>query len=209
VIDLVDEIVDGAGPSTRATFETAFAQAWADRDPEAGAALDRLATSAARSPHALDLLLTLAYDHRLARSAIRRVLIAEQDVEEAEHAALAVIALRVDDFRGDASFTTWLHRVAANEAKMLVRARSRRLPVASREHDERGYLARLSTLVGNRDVVQRVLDSLPDHYRQVLVLREIDGLGYDEIAAQLDVPVGTVRSRLSKARALAASRVRD
>ena len=129
----------------------------------------------------------------------------EDDADDVTQRVLVRLHERLADWEGRARFTTWLHQVATNEAKMLIRSRSRR-PITTNDDriPEIGYLARLSTLVGDRDVIDRALRALPDLYREVLLLREVEQLGYDEIADRLEVPIGTVRSRLAKARQLLA-----
>ncbi|MEL6894047.1 MAG: sigma-70 family RNA polymerase sigma factor, partial [Actinomycetota bacterium] len=131
------------------------------------------------------------------------------DIEETEQSALAVVAVKVGQYRHTARFTTWLHQVASNEAKMLIRARDRRPSSAVEEPPVAPFVARLSTMLADRDVIERAFSTLPDDFRRALELREIDGLDYEEIAADLDVPVGTVRSRLSRGRALLVERLRD
>lgn len=201
---VVEDVVGGRA-GARARLENEY-QLLRGRSAD-GPLLDRLAVAAATSPAALEALLGLIRANRLAQPAIRRLVVDETDVDDVEQAVLAVVALKVSQFRGEARFTTWLHRVAGNEAKMFIRARLRRPPAAGSESPERGYLARLSSVIGNRDVVERALDAIPEHYRVALVLREVEHLGYEEIADRLDVPVGTVRSRLHKARELMAREI--
>lgn len=104
-------------------------------------------------------------------------------------------------FRGAAAFGTWLHRIAVNTALDLVRRRPQPTlalhAVAAAAPDEP------DETVLRQDVqqqVQRAIAALPPQHRVVVVLRDIDGLRYEEIAGLLQVPVGTVRSRLSRAR---------
>jgi RNA polymerase sigma-70 factor (ECF subfamily) len=179
-----------------------FAQWWAARDERAGRLLDALAAHSDGDPDALGALLRLVLEHGLCRPALRKILVAEHDLEDAEQATLAVVAHRIGQFEGRARFTTWLHQVAVNEARMLIRARARRPsePLAE-EPAGSAYVTRLSTFVANRMMVRQAVDALPEEFRAPLILREYDGLSYEEIAARLDCPVGTVRSRLSRARA--------
>jgi DNA-directed RNA polymerase specialized sigma24 family protein len=71
------------------------------------------------------------------------------------------------------------------------------------------FLAHLSTLIANRDLIDTALAELPEAFRRPLELRELDGLSYEEIATLLDVELGTVRSRLSRARAMLAAQLYD
>jgi RNA polymerase sigma-70 factor, ECF subfamily len=180
-----------------------FAQLWARRDEAAAGILDELAAEASSGDsESLSDLLGLVLNHGLARPAIRRVLIDQHDVEDAEQTTLAVLAHRMGQFQGRSKFTTWLHQVALNEARMLVRARERRPSVAVAEPlPGSAYLTRVSSFVADRVMVRDAVDALPDEFRAPLLLREYEGLSYDEIAVHLDCPVGTVRSRLSRARA--------
>lgn len=184
----------------RREMEERFAHGWAVRDPRAKDLLDELAAAAPVDPDALELLLVLLERHGVARPALHALLFDGHDVDDAEQATLAAVALKVGQFDGRARFTTWLHTVAGNEARMLLRARRRRPAEPVAEPEPAPFLARCSTLVANRDLVERVMAELPSAAREVLELREIRGMPYDEIADHLDLPVGTVRSRLSRAR---------
>jgi RNA polymerase sigma-70 factor, ECF subfamily len=182
----------------------AFGVWWSQRDPRAQDLLDLLATGAADRT-ALSLLLRLVDQHQISRSAIRRLLIDDHDVADAEQATLALVAARIDQFEGRARFTTWLHQIAYNEARMLIRTQSRQPVSPVAEPRPTAFMTRLSSLVVNREVIEQALGELPPEQRAVIVLREQQGLSYDEIAETLELPVGTVRSRLSRARAALAS----
>ncbi|MFK7916517.1 MAG: RNA polymerase sigma factor [Ilumatobacter sp.] len=189
----------------RAAFDTIsaqFASWWSERHDEAPTLLDELAQRARHDRTSLELLLTLLDRHGIARPALHRTLVDPNDLDDAEQATLAVVGTRLNQFDGRSRFTTWLHTIAANEAKMLIRTRSRR-PATPTEHFELSpFLARLSTMLADRDVIDRALAGLPDQYRRPIELREIDGLDYREIAATLQIGIGTVRSRLSRGRAM-------
>lgn len=115
-------------------------------------------------------------------------------------------------FRGDSAFYTWLYRIAINTAKNHLVARSRRPPsmdvdVDDADHrDDADALRDMETPDGRmaRDqleqVIHEALRTLPDDLRSALTLREFDGLSYEQIAQVLDCPVGTVRSRIFRAR---------
>lgn len=201
-----------SNPRTHTNVVETFEQLRGD-DARSGTAsdlLDELAKSAVSNDQSLETLLSIIITNGLARPAIRRILISAQDVEDAEQRTLASVALGLGGFEQRSRFTTWLHTVASNEAKMLVRSRSRR-PEDPTDRDympEAPFLARLSTILGDRDLVERALAALPDDKRQVLVLRDVEGLDYQEISDHLDIPIGTVRSRLSRAREALAVLVR-
>jgi RNA polymerase sigma-70 factor (ECF subfamily) len=116
------------------------------------------------------------------------------------------------NFRGDAQFYTWLHRIAVNTAKNHLVAGNRRPPgadidVADAEQFDSGTRLR-DTDTPERDLmrqqmeqtVMRVVQALPDELREAISLREVDGLSYEEIAQKMDCPIGTVRSRIFRAR---------
>ena len=199
----VGQLCDGLG-SAAATdrLRMCFADWWSSRDPQAQDLLDELAIRAPQNTDAMGELLWLLDEHGIARTALHRVLINAEDVADAEQTTLAAVAFKIDQFRARSRFSTWVHQIARNEAKMLLRARSRRPSDPVPEVHAEPFLARLSTLLASRDAVDQALASLDERYRRPIELREIDGLEYHEIANLLDVPIGTVRSRLSRGRAL-------
>jgi RNA polymerase sigma-70 factor (ECF subfamily) len=121
------------------------------------------------------------------------------DAEDALQNALTAAWLHLDRFRGDSRFGTWLYRVAANASLAVVRRRRREvtmdeLPVVAFERD-------LAVEIAARDQIHAALAGLSPVFREALVLREIGDLTYQDIAAHQGVPVQTVKSRLSRARA--------
>ena len=116
---------------------------------------------------------------------------------------------RIDAFKGDAGLFTWLYRIAVNTAKDHAKARSRR-PAASLDELPSGAVGFAATESApaverledreQRNLVRRAVAALPAVFRSVLVLREIEGLRYEEIAQILDISLGTVESRLFRAR---------
>ncbi|HIG67589.1 MAG TPA: RNA polymerase sigma factor RpoE [Porticoccaceae bacterium] len=115
-------------------------------------------------------------------------------------------------FRGESQFYTWLYRIAVNTAKNYLVARSRRPPGSDIEpmdaeyYDGSDYLKDLGTPENNlfRDelaiLIHKTISDLPEDLRTAVTLREFEGLSYDEIATIMDCPVGTVRSRIFRAR---------
>jgi RNA polymerase sigma-70 factor (ECF subfamily) len=117
----------------------------------------------------------------------------------------------LSSFRGDASFATWLYRITANVCRDEIRKQSRYKKVSLDEvimqPGGSGSLAATGPTpeeslekVELKDVVQRHLNALSDEHRLILVMRDIQGMSYDEIAASLDCTLGTVKSRLNRAR---------
>jgi len=118
----------------------------------------------------------------------------------------------LQSFRGDSKFSVWLYRIASNVCLDFLRSRSRKPTVSLSVEDDEGEEGQLDIADESqspellmergltRDAVRRGLDTLPPDYRQILLLREIQGLSYDEIAAVLEIEVGTVKSRIFRAR---------
>ena len=118
----------------------------------------------------------------------------------------------LSSFRGDSKFSVWLYRIANNVCLDFLRSRSRKPTVSLSTEDDDGEETQLDIadesqspelLLENaltRDAVRRGLDSLPPDYKQILLLREIQGLSYEEIAAALGIESGTVKSRIFRAR---------
>ena len=118
----------------------------------------------------------------------------------------------LSSFRGDSKFSVWLYRIANNVCLDFLRSKNRRPTVSLSTEDDDGEETQLdiadesqspellleSSLT--RDAVRRGLDSLPPDYKQILLLREIQGMSYEEIAAALGIESGTVKSRIFRAR---------
>lgn len=118
----------------------------------------------------------------------------------------------LQSFRGDSKFSVWLYRIVSNVCLDFLRSKNRRPTVSLSVEDDDGEDAQLDVADESqspellldrkltRDSVRRGLDSLPPDYRQILLLREIQGLSYDEIAQALSLEIGTVKSRIFRAR---------
>lgn len=146
------------------------------------------------------------YQNRLHHS-MTQVLRNSTDAEDIVQDAFVKAFTKLSTFRGGSQFYTWLYRIAHNGAISQIRKRK---PTESLDHDS-GVAA--ATLEGRQvspsqrleqqeqnQQLSAALDCLKEEYRSVLVLREMEGLDYDAIAEILSVPVGTVRSRLHRAR---------
>lgn len=147
---------------------------------------------------------------RLVRGFMRH----EQDVQDVVQDAFLKAFSRLDRFDGRSAFYTWLYRIAANTAmdhNKKVRRRPPALPLEAPREDEDGRSGLSlpargpSPLQGAmsaelRRRIDDALDSLPDVYREVVVLREMEGLSYDDMARALGISRGTVESRLFRAR---------
>jgi RNA polymerase sigma-70 factor (ECF subfamily) len=172
--------------------------------PDARPDEDLARRAAAGERAALEQLLARHLDQ--IHAVCRRVLGHPEDALDATQEALIAITRGIDRFDGRSRFTTWMYRVATNAALDEARRRRRR-PIAS-EH-----LADISTGADPTDAVDARLDidaalaTIPPDYRAAVALRDLVGLDYAEIASVLDVPIGTVRSRIARGRATLANRI--
>src|SRR5205823_11086230 len=160
--------------------------------------LDDLARRAAGGdPRATELVLEVVHRLRLARSAITPIVTDEAAVEDVAQATLVAGERRIGSYEGRSKFRTWLFTVARNEALMAVRPRkSDAEPVA----EPPASSARFSSIIAFQVTLEALVDGLAEPYRETLRLQLFENLDYANIAARLGVPVGTVRSRLAKAR---------
>jgi len=155
-------------------------------------------------------LLVVKYQARVA-SIISRYVYDHQEVMDLTQETFIKAFRAVDRFRGDSAFYTWLYRIAVNTAKNFLEARSRR-PQGSADasdaenFDDGGRLRDTASpeRLMHREQLQRalneVISGLPEELRSAFLLREYDGLSYEDIARILDCPIGTVRSRIFRAR---------
>jgi RNA polymerase sigma-70 factor, ECF subfamily len=156
-------------------------------------------------------LLVLKYQHKIVNLVMRYVRDPDQALDISQEAFLKAYRA-LPRFRGDSAFYTWLYRIAVNTAKNYLAAQRRRpldveLDLQDPEQfDLHAKLKEVDTPEGVvlsrelHETVERAIDSLPDDLRTAIVLRELDGMSYEEIAQTMDCPVGTVRSRIFRAR---------
>jgi RNA polymerase sigma-70 factor (ECF subfamily) len=141
----------------------------------------------------------------LVHSVCRRILGNPADALDATQEALIAIATRVGTFDGRARFSTWAYRVATNAALDEARRRNRRpLPAEHLPDRERSLTESPDSAVADRLDVDAALTQLTPEYRAAVALRDLVGMDYAEIAEVLGVPPGTVRSRISRGRAVLA-----
>jgi RNA polymerase sigma-70 factor (ECF subfamily) len=170
--------------------------------------------------HAFELLV-LRYQKRLARL-LSKLLKTPEEIEEIVQESFVKVYKALPNFRGDSSFYTWIYRIAINTAKNYLVSHNKRVDTAQSEgFDEDGDVVDLSaqlpdfatpeTHLQNKQILETVyaaMDSLPEDLRVAVTLREIDGFSYEEIAEIMDCPVGTVRSRIFRAREAIASKLK-
>ncbi len=168
---------------------------------------DLIDQTLAGEPQAFDALVR-RYQNRLVHS-LEQSLGSREDALEAAQQAFVSGWQNLAKFRRDAAFYSWLYRIAINAA----RTARRRRRVATTSLDRLSDGGELATDSGTSagpeqgvasaervQLVRQALQSIAEEYRQPLVLREIDGMSYDEITSALEIPVGTVRSRIFRAR---------
>jgi RNA polymerase sigma-70 factor (ECF subfamily) len=156
-------------------------------------------------------LLVIKYQQKIF-SLIGRYVHDADEVQDVAQEAFIKAYRALPGFRGDSAFYTWLYRIAINTAKNHLVSRSRRPPGSDVEIDDAQYLdagdalrdheSPEASLFGDelRATVDSALAALPDDLRAAVTLREFDGLSYEEIAEIMECPVGTVRSRIFRAR---------
>ena len=171
---------------------------------------DRALVSAAQAGDrdALDQLLRRHYDR--VHGVCRRITGNEADAADAAQEALIAIVRGLPRFDGRAAVSTWIYRVATNASLDELRRRRRR-PLAvldddSGMHEQTDSNAQLPIeMYADRLAIDEALAALPEEFRVPLVLRDVADLDYREIAEVLDIPVGTVKSRIARGRSAAAA----
>ncbi len=156
-------------------------------------------------------LLVIKYQHKIF-SIISRFVKDSAEVHDVAQEAFIKAYRAIGNFRGDSAFYTWIYRIAINTAKNHLVSRGRRPPSSDVEVDEAEFYAGGESLKDlaspenqlMRDqleqVVYKAIDDLPEDLRTAVTLREMEGLSYEEIAEVMSCPVGTVRSRIFRAR---------
>jgi len=169
--------------------------------------------------HAFELLVG-KYQRRLGRL-ISRFVRNAAEAEDLTQEAFIKAYRALPAFRGDSAFYTWLYRIGINTAKNHLLAQGRRAPTSTsfdaeeaEEFEDASLLHEVATPENelmSKQVVAVVNDSLqqlPEDLRMALTLREIEGMSYEEIAAVMNCPIGTVRSRIFRAREVVANNLR-
>ena len=156
-------------------------------------------------------LLVRKYQHKIMKL-IGRYVRDRSEVEDVAQEAFIKAYRAIRSFRGESAFYTWLYRIAVNTAKNYLDSQGRRPPGSDMEIDDAELIGGNT---GLRDqatpernllteeiatTVNRALEALPEDLRTAITLRELEGLSYEEIAQVMDCPIGTVRSRIFRAR---------
>jgi RNA polymerase sigma-70 factor (ECF subfamily) len=157
-------------------------------------------------------LLVVKYQRKIFRL-LSRLIRDAAEIEDVAQEAFVKAYRALPNFRGESAFYTWLYRIAINTAKNYLVSQGRRAPTSTQSDveeaetfDDGDHLRDLNTpdsmLVTKQvgEAVNRAIDQLPEDLRTAIVLRELEGLSYEEIAESMQCPIGTVRSRIFRAR---------
>ena len=156
-------------------------------------------------------LLVMKYQLRLSKL-VSRFLRNQSDVPDVVQDAFIKAYRALPNFRGESAFYTWLYRIAINTAKNHLVSQSRKSPANSIDvQDAEDYGAsewlkeyaspeREALASELESIIRMAIDDLPSDLREAITLREIEGLSYEDIAAVMDCPIGTIRSRIFRAR---------
>lgn len=169
--------------------------------------------------HAFDLLV-LKYQRRLARL-LSRFIRDPAEIEDVTQEAFVKAYRALANFRGDSAFYTWLYRIGINTAKNHLSVSGRHVVLHADNHDEdgepydpAGQIADNNTPeteMASRQIIATVnaaVEALPEELRTAITLRELEGLSYEDIAVAMHCPVGTVRSRIFRAREAIAAQLK-
>ncbi|MCW9012215.1 MAG: RNA polymerase sigma factor RpoE [Gammaproteobacteria bacterium] len=156
-------------------------------------------------------LLVLKYQQRIF-NLVARFLRNGDDVQDVAQEAFIKAYRAIKNFRGDSAFYTWLYRIAINTAKNHLVSSSRKVTNSAvdaqdaEQYDSGDWLREYATpekeLLASeiKQVIHTTISELPDDLKEAITLREMEGLSYEDIAAVMDCPIGTVRSRIFRAR---------
>jgi len=165
-------------------------------------------------------LLVVKYQRKIFRL-LSRLIRDSAEVEDVAQEAFIKAYRALPNFRGESAFYTWLYRIAINTAKNWLVSQGRRAPTSTETDiedaetfDDGEHLRDLNTpdamLLTRQvaDAVNRAIERLPEDLKTAIVLRELEGLSYEEIAETMNCPIGTVRSRIFRAREAIAEELR-
>ena len=165
-------------------------------------------------------LLVIKYQRKIMRL-LSRMVHDPADIEDVAQEAFIKAYRALPQFRGDSAFYTWLYRIAINTARNWQAARQRRpITVSSLENEDGETFDQIDglsdhstpeSMMASRQIAQTVneaIEALPEDLRTAIVLREIEGMSYEDIASTMQCPIGTVRSRIFRAREAIAGRLR-
>lgn len=165
-------------------------------------------------------LLVNKYQRRILRL-LGRILHNQSDVEDIAQETFLKAYRALPKFRNESAFYTWLYRIAVNTARNHISSKHNQVFVSDQMESQDGETFSLldnltdgetpETHLHNREIIEALqiaLDELPEQLRQAIVLRELESLSYEEISTAMDCPVGTVRSRIFRAREAISERLK-
>jgi RNA polymerase sigma-70 factor (ECF subfamily) len=165
-------------------------------------------------------LLVIKYQRKLMRL-VSRLVRDQAEAEDVVQEAFIKAYRALPQFRGDSAFYTWLYRIGINTAKNYLVTQGRRAPTSTDSNSEEAetfddaeYLRDINTpesMLATKQIAETVnaaMSTLPEELRTAISLREIEGLSYEEIAEAMGCPIGTVRSRIFRAREAIAEKLR-
>ena len=165
-------------------------------------------------------LLVSKYHRRVSRL-LTRMVRNQEDIEDVVQETFIKAYRAIGNFRGDSAFYTWIYRIAINTAKNLLVTQGRRPSTLKESNEGDGETFEDNAALSNIDTpeslyqtkqigeaVNEAMSALPEELRAAIVMREIDGLSYEEIAEAMNCPIGTVRSRIFRAREAISAKVR-
>lgn len=172
---------------------------------------EKLVRQVQRGEKAAFDLLVRKYQHRVTKL-VSRFVRDRREVEDVTQEAFIKAYRAIGGFRGESAFYTWLYRIAVNTAKNYLESLGRRPPATDMDMETAEFVDSTDGLreqaTPERQMltdeiaatVNRVIDSLPGDLRTAITLRELEGMSYEEIAEVMECPIGTVRSRIFRAR---------
>jgi RNA polymerase sigma-70 factor (ECF subfamily) len=165
-------------------------------------------------------LLVLKYQRKIMRL-LSRMIREPGEIEDVAQEAFIKAYRALPQFRGESAFYTWLYRIAINTARNWLAQNNRRPSTPSAQESEDGETfdatdnltdsSNPESEMASRqiaDTVNKAINDLPEDLRNAIVMREIDGMSYEDIAESMSCPIGTVRSRIFRAREAIATRLR-
>ena len=165
-------------------------------------------------------LLVNKYHRRVGRL-LTRMVRNQEDIEDIVQETFIKAYRAIGNFRGDSAFYTWIYRIAINTAKNLLVTQGKRPSTLKEANDDDNETFEDNAALSNIDTpeslyqtkqigeaVNEAMSALPEELRSAIVMREFDGLSYEEIAIAMDCPIGTVRSRIFRARESIATKIK-
>lgn len=168
-------------------------------------ALAILARHAPQSMQILELLIETLDSSGVVRRFAGAALLDKTAVDDVSQDALISVAESIESYTGQGKVTTWVHTIVRRRVVDHLRRQRETVPL----DEELGGAARMSSMIATRATVQQALAELPEMYRKPVTLRDIESLPYAEIADLLELSVGTVKSQISRGRAMVAARLQD